>query len=88
MKRHTPHVADTVAANTTTAQVVTDKRGFADRWAFSPRTIDNLIRLGLPHCKVGQRRVRIIISEADQWMISQYGVQRRSNRSTATKEAA
>jgi hypothetical protein len=51
-----------------TAEVITDKRGFASRWSFSIRHVDNLLAQGLPHLKIGKRRVRIIIAEADAWM--------------------
>lgn len=55
---------------------ITDKDGYAARWGFSRRTIDNLLARGLPHLKIGARRVRIIIAEADQWMREQFGTQR------------
>ena len=54
---------------------ITDKRGYGERWKFSTRHIDNLIANGLPHLKVGSRRVRIITAEADAWMKEKYGVQ-------------
>jgi hypothetical protein len=60
---------------------ISDKRGFGRRWGFSARTIDNLIAQGLPHWKVGKRRVRIIVAEGDAWMRQRFGVQRRSNAS-------
>jgi hypothetical protein len=56
---------------------ITDKRGYAQRWQFSPRHVDNLIARGLPHLKIGKRRVRILIDEADSWMRQTYGTQRR-----------
>lgn len=56
---------------------VTDKRGFAKRWLFSPRHIDNLILQGLPHLKIGERRVRIIVADGDKWMKERFGTQRR-----------
>jgi hypothetical protein len=68
-------------------QTVTDKKGFGARWLFSPRMIDNLLADGLPHCKVGKRRVRIIIDEADHWMRARYGTQRRG-QARQKKEAA
>jgi hypothetical protein len=54
---------------------ITDKRGYAQRWQFSPRHVDNLIARGLPHLKIGKRRVRILIDEADSWMRETYGTQ-------------
>jgi hypothetical protein len=56
---------------------ITDKRGYAQRWQFSPRHVDNLIARGLPHLKIGKRRVRILIDEADSWMRQSFGTQRR-----------
>jgi hypothetical protein len=56
---------------------ITDKRGFGARWLFSPRHVDNLIKQGLPHLKIGRRRVRIMTDEADKWMIEKFGTQRR-----------
>jgi hypothetical protein len=58
---------------------ITDKRGYAKRWQFSPRHVDNLIARGLPHLKIGKRRVRILIDEADSWMRQSYGTQRRGH---------
>jgi hypothetical protein len=57
---------------------ITDKRGYAARWHFSVRTIDALLAKGLPHCKVGKRRVRLVVSEADAWMHEQFQTQRRA----------
>jgi hypothetical protein len=64
------------AAVTKPAGNITDKRGYAERWDFSTRHIDNLISAGLPHLKIGERRVRILIDEADQWMREKYGTRR------------
>ncbi len=67
---------DTATGNKLAAEI-TDKRGYAARWQFSLRTVDNLIAAGLPHCKIGKRRVRILIPEADAWMRDRFHVQRR-----------
>jgi hypothetical protein len=56
---------------------ITDKRGYASRWRLSIRTIDNLIAKGLPHIKIGLRRVRIVICDADAWMQQEFRMQRR-----------
>jgi len=56
---------------------ITDKRGYADRWQFSIRKVDNLLSAGLPHLKIGKRRVRILVPEADAWMREQFSTQRR-----------
>ena len=55
---------------------ITDKRGFGKRWSFSTRHVDNLLAQGLPHLKIGKRRVRIIIAEADAWMRERFSTQR------------
>jgi hypothetical protein len=70
--------APDTATGTNTADTITDKRGYAARWKFSVRTIDTLLAKGLPHCKVGKRRVRLVVSEADKWMAEQFRVQRRA----------
>jgi hypothetical protein len=71
---------------------ITDKRGYGERWGFSMRHIDNLMAQGLPHLKIGNRRVRILIEEADAWMKERFGTQRRTpaSRTNAgvTKENA
>jgi len=53
-----------------------DKLGYARRWHFSPRHIDNLLAQGLPHLKIGARRVRIVVAEADDWMKARFSTQR------------
>jgi len=55
---------------------ITDKRGFAARWGFSIRHVDNLLAQGMPHLKIGKRRVRIILMEADAWMKERFGCRR------------
>lgn len=61
---------------------ITDKRGYARRWQFSPRHVDNLLAQGCPHLKIGKRRVRIIIAEADTWMKERFGTRRRGPSTT------
>jgi hypothetical protein len=58
------------------AEPITDKRGFAARWGFSIRHVDNLLAQGMPHLKIGKRRVRIILLEADAWMKERFGCRR------------
>ncbi|HEX5218810.1 MAG TPA: hypothetical protein VFZ59_04530 [Verrucomicrobiae bacterium] len=69
----------------TTEPFVTDKRGFGKRWGLGPRMIDNLLAQGLPHCRIGVRRVRIIVAEADQWMREKYGTKRRGAVNSVAK---
>jgi len=64
---------------------INDKRGFAARWGFSVRHIDSLIRLGLPVLRIGSRRVRIIVAEADGWMRARFGTQQRGPARTPVK---
>ena len=59
------------------ASPYTDKRGFAQRWQGSTRWVDDLLARGLPHLKIGKRRVRLCIPEADAWMQEQFRTQRR-----------
>ena len=81
---------DQFIAETTTgpklAADITDKRRYAQRWLFSRRQIDNFLSQGMPHCKIGERRVRIVIAEADAWMRERFGTRRRgpAKRQTAT----
>jgi hypothetical protein len=71
----------TTSGNDAPPPVITDKRGYAERWSFSPRHIDNLLAAGLPHLKVGQRRVRIVIADADTWMKQKFQCQRNGRAS-------
>ena len=71
----TPHPAE---GTDKPAATITDKKGYGARWQSSVRTVDNWIARGLPHLKIGARRVRIDIAEADAWMRSQFSVQRRA----------
>ena len=65
------------ATGTNAADTITDKKGYAQRWSFSVRKIDNLLAAGLPHLAIGKRRVRICVGEADLWMKEQFHTQRR-----------
>lgn len=64
----------TIGQNSVTE--ITDKRGYGARWWFSVRHIDNLLSQGLPHLKIGARRVRILIPEADAWMKEKFSTRR------------
>jgi hypothetical protein len=65
------------ATGTKSAAEITDKKGYAAHWSFSVRHIDNLLKDGLPHLKIGKRRVRIFTKEADAWMHEKFSTQRR-----------
>jgi len=61
---------------------ITDKKGYGSRWQASVRTVDNWLKAGMPHLKIGARRVRIDIPQADQWMHDRFSVQRRGKLTT------
>ena len=67
---------DAATGNKLVADAITDKRGFAARWHFSVRHVDNLLAQGMPHLKCGQRRVRLVVAEADAWMKERFGTRR------------
>ena len=69
-----------------TASPITDKKGYARRWSFSVRKVDNLLASGMPHMKIGKRRVRIETEEADAWMKNQFRVQHRVARGWQVRE--
>ena len=62
------------ADNTGVTPEIVDKRGYAARWRLCVRTIDNYLKAGLPHLRLGQRRIRIVVKEADEWMRKKFGV--------------
>ena len=57
-------------------QPLADKRAIARFANLSPRTIDNLMAEGLPHLKIGRRRVRFDLTEVSIWLRQKYGVAR------------
>lgn len=75
MKPNTNAAPEIATGNDQLANI-TDKKGYAARWHGSTRWIDSLLATGLPHLKIGSRRVRILIPEADAWMHEKFGVQR------------
>ena len=75
----TPESKITVASSEAQQSEITDKAGFAARWGFSRRMVDHFIAEGLPHLKIGERRIRIVIAEADQWMRDKYHTRRLGN---------
>lgn len=44
-----------------------DKRALALRMGIALRTVDNWLQRGLPHLKLGPRRVRFDLREVDEW---------------------
>ena len=77
MKRILHPTPEIVAGNLkpTTPDIV-DKAAYAARYGGSRRWVDGLLAQGLPHLKIGARRVRIVITEADGWMREKFHVQR------------
>lgn len=67
---------DTATSDLKLAAIINDKRAFAARWQGSVRSVDGLLAQGLPHLKIGKRRVRIIVAEADAWMRERFGTRR------------
>jgi len=67
---------ESFTTETPTETAIMDKTEYGRRWRFSPRYIDNLLRQGPPHLKIGKRRVRIVVSEGDAWMKERFSTQR------------
>lgn len=74
----TKQTPESAAGDPKSAENITDKRRFAKRWQGSTRWVDGLVAKGLPHLKIGLRRVWILVTEADEWMRAQFSVRRRS----------
>jgi len=56
-----------------------DKTAVADMaGGFSKRWVDSQIALGMPHLKLGPRRVRFDLAEVREWLREKYHVQRRA----------
>jgi len=86
MKLNQIEVLETASSQTkVVADNIVDKRAFAARWKFSLRQVDNFLAQGMPHLKIGKRRVRIIVDEADSWMKEKFGI-RRNGKVTESKE--
>lgn len=77
------HSTSDAATGTKLAAEITDKRGFGQRWRFSLRHLDNLLAQGMPHLKIGLRRVRIEVAEADAWMRERFATRRLGPANTA-----
>jgi hypothetical protein len=52
------------------------KKDVAAMLRLSPRTVDTLLRAGLPYCKLGKRRTFFDLPVVRTWFLTQYGVQR------------
>jgi hypothetical protein len=85
MIRQHKDTPDAAPGQTQVADNIVDKRGFAARWKFSIRQIDNFLAQGMPHLKVGNRRTRILIDEADRWMTERFATRRIGKLTTGNK---
>jgi hypothetical protein len=70
------HTLPTLPASNIVGEIC-DKRAFAKHWGLSARTVDSFLSSGMPHCKIGARRVRIVVAEADAWMMKRFSTRRR-----------
>jgi hypothetical protein len=83
----TMFTSEAVTDNLKLPAAITDKRGFAVRWKFSPRHVDNFLLQGMPHFKIGERRVRINVAEADAWMHEKFATRRLGAVATTNNNA-
>ncbi len=58
-----------------------DKQALAHRMGITRRTVDNWLQRGLPHLKLGSRRVRFDLREVDDWFRAHCRVVRRGKLS-------
>lgn len=54
-----------------------DKRAVAGMVGMSHRWVDQQLTKGMPHLKVGNRRVRFDLDEVRAWLKDKYGTRRR-----------
>lgn len=54
------------------------KRDVAQMVQMSVRSVDNFLRDGCPHLKLGKRRVRFDLGEVRMWLADNFRTQRRS----------
>lgn len=56
-----------------------DKRAVAEMaGGMSVRWVDSQLAAGMPHVRIGTRRVRFDLAEVREWLKSKYGPQRRA----------
>jgi predicted DNA-binding transcriptional regulator AlpA len=53
-----------------------NKRAVATLLCLSVRTVDNLMARGLPHMKIGSRRVRFDLTQVSEWAKREFSVRR------------
>jgi hypothetical protein len=76
MKIRTLSEPQATSGDSKLAADITNKRGFAECWGVSTRTVDNWLRAGLPHMKLSARMIRISVGEGGEWLRSRFGTQR------------
>jgi predicted DNA-binding transcriptional regulator AlpA len=54
------------------------KRDVAAMLQMSVRSVDNFLRAGCPHLKLGKRRVRFDLGEVRLWLADNFRTQRRN----------
>jgi hypothetical protein len=62
---------------------LTDKKGFAARWGRGKRTVEDWLRAGMPHLRLGHRSLVIRVDEADQWVMNKFRVRRFPQKTNA-----
>jgi excisionase family DNA binding protein len=65
-----------------------DKADVATMLGMSRRTVDNLLRQGCPHLRLGARRVRFDMAEVRQWLTENFRTQRRGPARTTVTAGA
>lgn len=68
------------------AKVLLKKRELAGMIGFSPRTVDKFLAAGMPHLRIGKRRVMLVPDEAVAWLKERYGQRRRAPAARAHTE--
>jgi len=53
------------------------KRGFAERFSVSPRTVSTWLSRGLPFLKLSERAIRVPVVEGTAWVKSNFLTYRR-----------
>jgi hypothetical protein len=49
---------------------------YARRFRVRRETVDDWVRMGLPHLKISPKCTRIVVPEADEWMKNRFGRRR------------
>lgn len=75
---NTACAADTSHLTIKAASVsLVDKRRVAEVIGLSVRTVDNLLQKGMPHIRLGSRRVRFDLDDVIDWIKKEYGTRKR-----------